>query len=44
MPMRVAVTGSKETPPLFECIEVLGKDIVQRRVRLAIDFLKTMKE
>lgn len=44
MPMRVAVTGSKETPPLFECIEVLGKDIVQRRVRLAIDFLKTFKD
>ncbi|MGY3804649.1 glutamate--tRNA ligase [Pigmentibacter ruber] len=44
MPVRVAVTGSKETPPLFECIEVLGKDIVQRRIRLAIEFLKTMKE
>lgn len=41
MPARIAVTGSKETPPLFECIEVLGKDIVQRRMRLAIDFLKS---
>ncbi|MES2616014.1 MAG: glutamate--tRNA ligase [Bdellovibrionota bacterium] len=41
MPVRIAVTGSKETPPLFECIEVLGKDIVQRRIRLAVDFLKT---
>ena len=40
MPARIAVTGSKETPPLFECIEVLGKDIVQRRLRLAIDYLK----
>ncbi len=40
MPVRIAVTGSKETPPLFESIEVLGKDIVQRRLRLAIDFLK----
>ena len=43
MPVRVAVTGSKETPPLFECIEVLGKDIVQRRIRLKLIF-KTMKE
>ncbi len=42
MPVRIAVTGSKETPPLFECIEVLGKDIVQRRLRLAIDFLKNL--
>jgi glutamyl-tRNA synthetase len=40
MPARIAITGSKETPPLFECMEVLGKDIVQRRMRLAIDFLK----
>ncbi len=41
MPTRIAVTGSKETPPLFESMEVLGKDIVQRRLRLACDFLKT---
>lgn len=40
MPTRIAVTGSMQTPPLFECMEVLGKDIVQRRLRLAIDFLK----
>lgn len=40
MPIRLAITGVKETPPLFECIEVLGKDIVQRRLRMAIDFLK----
>ena len=43
MPVRIAVTGSKETPPLFECIEVLGKDIVQRRLRLAMDFLKGLQ-
>ncbi|MBX9704241.1 MAG: glutamate--tRNA ligase [Silvanigrellaceae bacterium] len=44
MPMRIAVTGTKESPPLFESIEVLGKDIVQRRVRLAVDYLKTLRE
>lgn len=42
MPVRIAVTGVKETPPLFECIETLGKDIVQRRLRMAIDFLRTI--
>lgn len=44
MPVRIAVTGHKETPPLFECIEVLGKDIVSRRLRMAMDFLKNCKE
>jgi glutamyl-tRNA synthetase len=44
MPVRLALTGTLQSPPLFECIEVLGKDIVQRRMRLAMDFLKTMKE
>ncbi len=44
MPVRIAVTGSAQTPPLFECMEVLGKDIVSRRLRLAADFLKTVKE
>lgn len=40
MPIRIATTGVKETPPLFECLEILGKDIVQRRLRMAIEFLK----
>ena len=36
MPLRVATTGSKETPPLFESIEVIGKEMVRRRVRCAV--------
>jgi len=40
MPARIAVTGSKETPPLFESMEVIGKDMVTRRLRNAIEFLK----
>lgn len=39
MPIRVAVTGRKETPPLFETIEVLGKEIVRVRIRAAITAL-----
>ena len=40
MPMRIATTGKKESPPLFETMEVLGKDMVQRRLRLAAQFLR----
>jgi len=43
MPIRIAVSGSTVSPPLFETIHVLGKEMVRRRVRLAIDYLKTVK-
>ena len=33
--LRVAVTGRKATPPLFETMEVLGRDLVLRRVAKA---------
>ena len=39
MPLRVATTGSKETPPLFDSMEVIGKEMVRRRVRCAISAL-----
>jgi glutamyl-tRNA synthetase len=42
MPFRIAVTGTKESPPLFETIEVLGKEIVRRRVRLCCEALNLM--
>lgn len=42
MPLRVATTGSKETPPLFESIEVIGKEMVRRRVRCAVMTLNQM--
>jgi glutamyl-tRNA synthetase len=32
MLLRIAVTGSKQTPPLFSIIEVLGRDEVRRRI------------
>ena len=39
MPLRVAVTGSCVSPPLFECIKVLGKNETIRRIENAISFL-----
>jgi len=35
-PIRVAVCGRKNAPPLFETLEVLGKETVLRRVGEAI--------
>ena len=43
MPVRVAVTGSTATPPLFDTMAVLGKEICRRRLRCAMDVLRTMK-
>ena len=42
MPFRIAVTGKKDSPPLFDSVEVLGKEIVRRRVRLCVQFLSTL--
>ena len=39
MPIRVAVTGSKVSPPLFESMEILGKDKSLTRIRSAIELL-----
>ena len=35
-PIRCAVTGSLVGPPLFESLEILGRDVVLRRVREAL--------
>lgn len=40
MPLRVAITGSSVSPPLFESIEVMGISKALSRVDSAIDFLK----
>ena len=40
MPVRIAVTGRKATPSLFETMEVLGKERVRRRLRQALVVLK----
>jgi glutamyl-tRNA synthetase len=43
MPIRIAVTGRAATPPLFDTMAVLGKEICRWRLRTAIDALRTMK-
>lgn len=40
MPVRIAVTGRKATPGLFETMEVLGKERCRRRLRAAIELLR----
>jgi glutamyl-tRNA synthetase len=43
MPLRIAVTGRAATPGLFDTMAVLGKEICRRRLRNAMDVLRTMK-
>ena len=39
MPLRVAVTGSRVSPPLFGCMRLIGSSAVSRRVARAIELL-----
>jgi glutamyl-tRNA synthetase len=41
--LRVAVTGQKVSPPLFESMEIIGKDVVLARLRNAIFILEGIK-
>jgi glutamyl-tRNA synthetase len=43
MPIRIAVTGRAATPPLFDTMAVLGKEICRSRLRAAAEILRTMK-
>ena len=43
MPVRIAVTGKAATPPLFETMEVLGREVCRRRLRRAVETLHGMK-
>ena len=38
--LRVAVTGQRVSPPLFETMEILGKDVVLPRVQNAAEILQ----
>jgi glutamyl-tRNA synthetase len=40
MAVRVAVTGRPATPPLFETMELLGKEVCRRRLRSAVEALR----
>jgi len=39
MPIRVSVSGSRQSPPLFEMMEALGRDLCLQRLREAMDRL-----
>jgi glutamyl-tRNA synthetase len=43
MVVRMAATARKATPPLFETLAVLGRDVTRRRLRLCGEMLKRMK-
>ena len=40
--LRVAVTGQKVSPPLFESMEIIGREKVLKRLRNAINLLEKM--
>ena len=40
--LRVAVTGQKVSPPLFESMEIIGQEKVLERLRRAISILESL--
>ena len=40
--IRVAVTGQKVSPPLFESMEIIGKEKVLERLQKAVEILQSM--
>jgi len=40
MPVRVGVTGRTATPPLFDTMAVLGRELCRRRLRRAVETLR----
>ncbi len=43
MTIRVAVTGRKASPPLFESMELIGRERTRARLRRAAEFVKTIR-
>ena len=43
MAVRIAVTGRKATPPLFETLEALGRAAVTQRLLAAVELLKQVR-
>jgi glutamyl-tRNA synthetase len=39
MPLRVAITGSRVSPPLFGSLRLLGSEVSMRRVNAALEYL-----
>jgi glutamyl-tRNA synthetase len=43
MLLRVSISGGSASPPLFESMEILGREMTRRRLRKAMEFLPTIK-
>ena len=43
-PVRVALTGTTISPGIFEVIEVLGKTRVLARLKMAVEFIESMRD
>jgi glutamyl-tRNA synthetase len=41
--LRVAVTGRSVSPPLFESMEIIGREKVLERLHNAVDILETAR-
>jgi glutamyl-tRNA synthetase len=44
MLIRMAATGRKATPPLFDTLAAIGRDMVRRRLRLCAEYLKRLPQ
>lgn len=42
-PLRICITGRSVSPPLFDCLELLGKELVLKRLNRAIMLFKKIK-
>jgi glutamyl-tRNA synthetase len=42
--MRIAITGQRVSPPLFESMEIIGKELVVRRMKKAVELLEQMAD
>lgn len=42
--LRVAITGQQVSPPLFETIEILGREVTLNRIKKAVELLENLVE
>ncbi|MGB9585979.1 MAG: glutamate--tRNA ligase, partial [Anaerolineales bacterium] len=40
--LRIAVTGQSVSPPLFECMDIIGKETVLKRIEQALGYLRNI--
>ena len=41
--LRIAVTGQSVSPPLFECMDIIGKETVLKRIEQALEYLRKLE-